>query len=340
MVPVVRTLQQVWPQTALTWVIGRAEAALLGDLPGVEFIIVDKRDGWRGRRALAKLLSGRRFDVLLQMQAALRASLLSRAIDAELRLGFDRARARDFQWLFTNASIAPRRRQHVLDGLFGFIEALGVEERELRWDIPIPEADRAQVAEWLPADAPIVAINPCSSARRLNFRNWPADRYAAVGDWAMQRGMQVVLTGGPADAERDYAQQIAGRMRQPPIDLVGRTSLKQLLAVLDRARVLIAPDTGPAHMATAVGTPVVGLYATSNPDRTGPYLSRQWVVDRYPQAIRQAFGKSVAEVGWGRRVRDPQAMALITVEDVVDRLAAVLGLTGSPGSTISRGNSE
>lgn len=327
-VPVVRTLQRHWPQTDLTWIIGRAEAALLADIPGVEFVVVDKREGWRARRSLARALGGRRFDVLLQMQAALRASWLATAVDAELRLGFDRARARDFQWLFTDAAIAPRPGQHVLDGLFGFLEALGIHGRELRWDIPIPQTARQRVAEWLPAHRPVLVMNPCSSARRLNYRNWPATRYAAVANWAAERfGMRVVLTGGRSGQERAYAEAIAGEMREPPVDLVGRTSLKELLAVLERAAALIAPDTGPVHMATAVGTPVVGLYATSNPARTGPYLSRQWVVDRYPDAARTAFDKPVEAIGWGRRVRDPKAMELITVADVAERLTALMTST-------------
>ncbi len=324
-VPLVRTLQRAWPQTKLTWIIGRVEAALVGDLPGVEFIIFDKKAGRAAFHAVREELGGRRFDVLLHMQAALRASLLSRVIDADVRLGFDRERAKDMQTLFTNCRITPQKEPHVLDGFFAFAEALGIEGRDYRWDIPIPEAAAARAAEWLPDERKHLVISPCSSVRRLNFRNWRPERYAAVADYAAERyGLHTVITGGPTDLEREYSRFIREKMQHPATDLVGVTSLKELLAVLGRATAAIAPDSGPAHMATAVGTPVIGLYATNNPGRTGPYFSRQWTVDKYPEAVREAFGKEASELAWGRRVRGESAMDLIEVEDVVERLDALM----------------
>ena len=108
------------------------------------------------------------------------------------------------------------------------------------------------------------------------------------------------------------------------MNLIGRTTLKQLLAILDRADLLICPDSGPAHMATAVGTPVIGLYATSNRHRTGPYFSQDLVVDRYPEAVQREFGVPVSQLRWGQRVRDPDAMDLIRVEDVIAKVDQVL----------------
>src|SRR5262245_66046027 len=99
--PVVRTLQRVWPNTRFTWVIGRLEAKLLGHIPDIEFIVVDKRSHWSAMRTLRRALRGRQFDVLMHMQLALRASLLSMSIPARIKLGFDRERARELQWLFT-----------------------------------------------------------------------------------------------------------------------------------------------------------------------------------------------------------------------------------------------
>lgn len=323
-VPLVRTLQAAWPTTQLSWVIGRTEASLLKGLSGVEHIVFDKRAGWKGYGQLRRQLSGRSFDVLLHLQAALRASLVSRCIPADWRLGYDRARAKDFQWLFTNARIGGEHRVHVMDSMFAFLETLGIRERVLRWDIPVPD-EALDFAETAVPTGPVLVISPCSSERRNNFRNWPAERYATVADEAMSRhGFQVVLTGGSTEQELWYGSEITRLMVNPPVNLIGRTNLKQLLAVLQRADALICPDSGPAHMATTVGTPVIGLYASSNPLRTGPYLSQQWVVNRYPEAVRAAFAKPVEALSWGQRVRMPDVMELITVDDVLERLDALV----------------
>ena len=318
---VVRSIQTFWPQTNITWIIGALEASLLGDIPGIEFIIFDKKKGWAAFAALRRALHGQRFDALLHMQVALRASLASLLITSPVRIGFDRARAKDLQWLFTNQRIAAQPREHALDALFGFAQALGVREKILRWDIPLPDAARAFAQQHLPGEQATLVISPCSSMRIRNWRNWSAQRYAQVADHAVERhGMRVLLTGGPTALEREVGAQIVRTAGHAPHNLIGQTNLKQLLALLQRGTVLISPDSGPAHMATCVGTPVIGLYATSNPQRTGPYLSQRWVVNKYPQALRADGGKNVEEVSWGRRVRSPDAMDLITVAEVTAKL--------------------
>jgi len=318
MLPIVRTIQQVWPQTKLTWIIGRSEHGLVRDIPDIEFVVLDKARGLRAYAELRARLRARKFDALLHMQMSLRASLASLCVSSSVRLGFDRPRAQDFQWLFTNHRIAARKREHVQDSFFGFIEALGVQQRVLRWDIPVPTGAQAFAEKMLGAGAPILVISPCSS---MSYRNWHAAGYAAVADYAAQKhGLRVALTGGPSAIERDYAQAITAQARCQPIDLIGRTDLKQLLAILARATAVVAPDSGPAHMATAVGTPVIGLYACTNPERARPYLSADYVVNRYPEAIRAKFGRTVDDVPWGTRARDATAMARITVADVTATL--------------------
>lgn len=321
--PVVRTLQAHWPQTRLTWIIGKTEHALVGDIPGIDFIIFDKKRGWRAYPDVRRQLRGRRFDVLLHMQMALRASLISLLVDAPIKLGFDRARAKDGQWLFTNAQIAPRQREHVLDSLFGFSVALGVPERLLRWDIPIPAEARRYAEEMLPGDQPTLIISPCSSAA---YRNWTVEGYAAVADYAIeQHGMRVVLSGGLSTLEREYGAAIERHMRHTPLNLIGNTSLKQLLALLEHSTALLSPDAGPAHLATAVGTPVIGLYACTNPDRARPYLSETLAVNKYPEAVRVQYGKLPGDLPWGTRVRNNDVMELITPQDVVGKLEQVIG---------------
>jgi heptosyltransferase I len=317
-VPIIRTLQTHWPQTRLTWIVGKREAELVSDLPGVEFIIFDKRGGLSAHRELWQRLRARRFDVLLHMQVSLRANVVSRAVRAPIRLGFDRVRSKDLHGLFINARIPAAHGQHVLDGFFAFLETVGLNERELRWDLPVPSHARLTAERHIPPTQHALVISPCSSDPP---RDWHVERYAEVADHAAKRwGMRIVLCGGPTSREREYGRAIVRLMRESAVNLIGQTSVKELLAVLARARVLLTPDSGPAHLATSVGTPVIGLYAASNSGRTGPYLSRQWCVDKYDAAARRYHGRSACELAWGTKLEYGGVMGLIAADEVIERL--------------------
>jgi heptosyltransferase I len=320
---VIRNLQDNWPDARITWVIGRTEATLMGDIRDVEFITFDKNKGLGAYRDVAGALSGRRFDVALCMHASMRANLLCRMLPTDVRLGFDKPRARDFQWLFTNQRIGAARQEHALEAMMGFARHIGAQPTELRWDLPIGDAERAFAQQY--AGERTVVISPCSSQRSRNYRNWPVERFVTAARYLADRvGANVVLTGGNSPLEKEYAHAIAGQAGAT--NLVGQTSLKQLFALIAAADVVICPDSGPAHMATAAGTAVIGLYATSNPDRTGPYLSRNLCVNRYPDAVERYLGKRVADLRWGQRVRHPEAMALITTEDVIGKIDDFFGI--------------
>jgi heptosyltransferase I len=316
---VIRRLQDNWPEARVTWIIGKTESALMSDIPDLDFIVFDKSRGRAAYREVNDALAGRRFDVALCMHASMRANLIVRSLPADIRLGFDRARARDFQWLFTNARIPAAQGEHAMEAMMAFATAIGAEETDLRWGIPLPDTDLAFARQYADGAHPLVVISPCSSQRARNFRNWGIQNYAAVIDHLEARyGARVVLTGGRSDLERHYGQDLA--KNSEAVDLTGETSLKQLAALIAAADLVVCPDSGPAHMATALGTTVIGLYATSNPDRTGPYLSRKYTINRYPDAISRYLGKNVAEVRWGRRVRHPEAMDLVKVGDVIEKV--------------------
>ena len=322
-VPVLRTLQQAWPETRFTWIIGKLEARLMSLLEGVEFITVDKKAGSAAIRNLRAQLHGSRFDVLLHMQLSFKASLVSRHVPADLKLGFDRPRARELQWLFTNARIAPRAREHVLDSFFGFAEALGVSGRKLVWNVPLPAPAMAYANELIPDSQPTLVISPCSSHV---LRNWKPDRYAAVADYAVEKhGMRVILAGGPSALERDIGAAVERAAHAKLINQIGRDTLPQLLALLGRARALISPDSGPVHMATMVGTPVIGLYAATNPERSGPYFSRRWCVNAYAEASRKFRHREPEQLKWTEKIEEPGVMDLITVPQVAAKLDELLG---------------
>ena len=329
MTPVVRTLQREWPETAVTWIVGKAEHALVGDIPGVDFRIFDKTAGLRGYRELWGQLRGERFDVLLHNQFAMRANIASLGIKAGLRLGYDKARSRDLHGLFINARIPPHPGQHVIDIYFSFIETLGIKQRHMVWDIPVPLEAEAKARQWIPDDRPTLIISPCSSH---HIRSWSAEQAAVVAEHAVHHhGLHVLVTGSPAEHEKTLCAEIAGKASVPTTNLAGQTSIKETLALLGRATAVISPDSGPAHMANAMGTPVIGLYACTNPDRARPYFSGQWCVDRYDEAARMIHGKPAGELRWGTKIERPGVMDLITTADVIDRLDALMARGVRPG---------
>ena len=321
---VIRSIQDTWPETRISWIIGKTEASLMSDIPAIEFIIFDKAKGRQAYSSVRQQLAGRKFDVALCMHASLRANLLYPMISTRQRLGFDLRRAVDYQWLFTNRRIAAGNNEHAMEAMLGFATHIGVPRRELRWDIPLAAAHVDYARQFQSGDQPILLISPCSSPRSRNFRNWSAENYAAAANHARSRfNCRVILTGGNSELEQEYGQTIARLCDKSLVNLIGQTSLKQLYALISVSGAVLCPDSGPAHMATAAGTPVIGLYATSNPDRTGPYLSRDLCVNAYPDAVQTYLGKSVDELRWGQRVRDPRAMSLIRLAKVTERLDQV-----------------
>lgn len=340
-VAAVQALQRHFPGVPVTWIIGKVEAMLLDGLPGVELVVFDKKLGRKAYSDLANKLGGREFDVLLHMQVAFRANVASLFINAKRKIGFNWTLAKELHALFMRERIAPQQQPHVLDGFAGFVRHLGVPFLQHPSDVPVwqmPFSDehrawaKAQLLKQLPQQVtdqhtPLrghVVISPAASKAE---RNWLPERYAALADHAYQQGFAVYICGGPTPLERDLAAAIEQHASAPLQNLVGKTNLKQLLALLEQASMVVAPDTGPAHMAVTVGTPVIGLYGHSNPARTGPYLSRDYVVEVYHDELKRQTGKTAAELPWGTRVKGAHIMALISTERVIamfDRVVADL----------------
>ena len=322
-VPLVRTLQQAFPEARITWVTTAPMLQLLEGLDGVEFVLAQKASHPLAYLAFYRRMRPRTFDVLLGAQASFRAHFLYPSIRAGRKIGFAKSEARDAHYFFVNEHVRGRR-EHLLDSFLAFGEALGATKRIIEWRLPIGPTDHA-FAEKRLGSGQWIAVNPMASKPE---RTWLPERYAAVADACIRRwDMNVVLTGGPSPKEREFGRNVLHRMAKPErvLDLVGQTTPRQLAALLARTKALVAPDTGPVHIATAMGTPVVGLYAVARPELTGPYLSQHLVANRFPEAVRTILGKEPGEVSWKTRVKSPKAMALITVEDVLKKLADVLG---------------
>ncbi len=316
--PVIRSIQAQWPTTKITWIIGKIEFDLLKGIQDIDFIVFDKKNGFKEYLKIRSQLKNTNFDVLLHMQMSLRASLISLLIKSKIKIGFDRERAKDGQWIFTNKKIKHVPQQHVMDSLFEFSKLLGIDNTKPIWNIPINESDNKSANSLLNNISNYFIISPCSSK---DYRNWHSQGYAFIADYIKEKyDVDVVLTGGNSEIENKYADEILSACKTTPLNLIGKTNLKQLLSIIEKARCMISPDSGPAHMSTAMGTPVIGLYATTNPERARPYLSDSWVINRYPDAIKKKYHKDVKDMPWGNRVRDKWAMEMITVEDVTSTI--------------------
>ncbi|MDQ7730442.1 glycosyltransferase family 9 protein [Halomonas sp. SpR8] len=317
-IPVIKSLQAQVPDIEITWVIGKLEAKLIGDLPGVEFIIFDKKAGLEGYRALRRVMQGRHFDALLHMQVSLRANIAAALIPATTKIGYDKARSKDLHSFFINRRIPAKPEQHVRDCLASFLEPLGLMPAPPRWQIPLKDADYSLANQYLVEDRINLVISPCASHV---LRNWSSSRYAELADYAVATyGANVILVGSPAAFEKKVCGEIEALMHEKVANICGQDTLKQLTALLEKADLLVSPDTGPAHIANAMGTDVLGLYAASNPNRSGPYGSLSWCVNRYPEALHKFTSKTVAQARWGAKAEFEGAMEMISVDDVTATL--------------------
>lgn len=285
--PIACALRRARPDLRITWVVEPMPAAILEGHPAIDRVVVfRKKDGLRGVRALRRDLRGDRPDLTLNFNIYFKSlfpTLLSRS---PRRLGFDRGRARDGVWLASTERLEARPRAHTQDMFLEFAAKLGVEAEPLEWRIEPTAAEReAQHAFFAGLDRPAAALVPASANWK---KDWVTERWAGLADRVYdEHGLQPVIVGGPSDRERDIANAIRERARAPVIDALG-DGVRRLVWLLGGSRVVVAPDTGPVHIARALGVPVVGLYGHTNPWRVGPYRAYEdlWI-DAYTEPDEQ-----------------------------------------------------
>ncbi|KTD19672.1 heptosyl transferase, glycosyltransferase family 9 protein [Legionella londiniensis] len=320
LIPLIRTLQAAFPAAKLTWIISQPAYSMIEGLDGVEFIVIDKPRGIGDYWRFAQKMRGRKFDVLLATQASFRANLLYPLIRARRKIGYDPLRAKDGHGWFVSERITPGQ-DHTLESFLKFAEALGVMQKKISWDIPIPDADVHWARAQLPDQKrPLVLVNPAASKAE---RSWPVERYIEVIQYLQKRWQaQVILTGGPGSLDQKFASAILEAVSAT--NLIGKTKPKQLLALIRHADLLLCPDTGPSHMAAAVGTSVIALHAVTSSRVSGPYTSLDLAVDYYPQAVQAILKTTEAKNAWGTHAHGLDTMELIPVFAVIEKLEQVL----------------
>ncbi len=310
--PVVNAIKRADPQSHITWILQPGPASLIDGNPAVDEIVrFDRSRGWRAFTDVRNLFRGREFDVVLAMQDYLKAGILTAIAPAPIKLGYDRARARDANWLFTNERIPAHDPQHIQDEYLEFVSALGIEPQPVRWDIGPWNAER----EWQRAfvkqfDRPIVSLVIGTSRPQ---KDWYAERWGELADALSGRyGLQPVLVGGRSAREEATEMVILERTRHKPFSALN-SGLRRLVSILDASELVISLDTGPLHIAVALEKPVISLLGFSNPLRTGPYRASQ-------ELIVNAYGEmwNGARLATDRRM---DRMQTIGVADVLEKVA-------------------
>lgn len=312
--PVANALKRAAPNISLTWVIQAPAYQLVYNHPAIdEFILLRRSRGVLRVRDFASCilaLRRRRFDLIIALQVSIKAGILTAAARSPVKLGFDRARARELNWLTTTHRIPPHAIQHVQDQYFEFLAYLHVDPNPLEWGIVITEEEReAQRQFFERLDRPVCAV---VVATRHREKDWPTARYARLLEIIESDfGYQPVLIGGPSSVEAAAANAIMRLTRASPLNELG-DDLRRVAYLIDGSDVVVSPDTGPLHIARALEVPVIGLYGNTNPKRTGPYRKYgDLIVDGYTQYPGEDYPVS--------RKRRPDGMHWITVEAVAER---------------------
>jgi heptosyltransferase I len=309
--PVINAIKRAHPRTHITWVLQPGPATLAHGHPMVdEIILFDRSRGWRAFLEVRDALAGRAFDLVINLQVYFKAGIVTAFTRAPVKLGFDRDRARDFNWLFTSRKIPPHANQHVQDQYFEFLTALGIAPEPVEWNLG-PWADERpwQRDFFAPLTRPTVAMVVATSKPE---KDWLPERWGELSDALYHDfGLEPLIVGGRSDRELNAERIILDRARHSPRSALG-SGLRKLVAILDGSALVIAPDTGPLHMSVALERPVVSLMGYTNPKRTGPYR-------RYHDLIVDAYGDPGEDYPISMENR-PGRMARIGVRDVLERV--------------------
>jgi lipopolysaccharide heptosyltransferase II len=271
--PLVSRLRRGFARAHITWAVEPTAAPLLERHPAIDERLIFRRN--LGARAFLGFLAEvrrRRFDLTLDLQRHLKSGVVSRVSGAPVRLGFHRSNAKEANWLFNTASIRPQEHwSSKLRQYLAFADRLGLPGGPIEFGFSLDPEETSRVEELVGAiPRPFVAAFVGST---WESRWWFPDRTAdVVRSLARRFGLGAVLLGA-SEREREFAAEVERRAPQEAWNLAGRTSLRDLIGILGRARAAFGPDCGPMHLAAAVGTPVVSLWGATSPVRSAPYGS-------------------------------------------------------------------
>ena len=291
--PALTALRRAYPAAQITWLIEEPAAPLVSGHPALNRVLTWPRrrfsqalfsrhwtDAVRILHSFLKELRSTHYDLVIDFQALFKSGIWVLLAQSRRKVGFGRGmdHSEGSQLFLTEHVPAVSMEVHALERGLMLLESIGIPRGPVVYDLAVDSDSRAKVDELLGADAAgfrerLVVMHPMT---RWPTKCWAPDRFAAVADALTQRGCQVVFTGSLQD--RKELDTIFQKLRHPALRLDGKLDLKGLVALLQQARVAVTTDTGPMHMAAAVGTPVIAVFGPTAPNRTGPYGDRHRVI--------------------------------------------------------------
>lgn len=278
--PFLRALRRHLPDHHLAWLAEEETAGLLEGHPDLDEVLVSGRRRWarqpfwagtaREVWRFARRLRAGRYDLVIDLQGLLKSAALTLLSGAPVRVGLSTGREGS-RWALTHV-VPATLEVHAVERYLAVAEALGVPPGPREFVLPAGQTEEAWVDEGLAGwGRPLVVLH---AAARWSSKRWEPERFARVADaLATGLGATILLTGGASDGP--LARAIASRMRAVPVDLTGRTDLRHLVALLRRADLMVTVDSGPMHIAAALGTPLIALFGPTDPRQTGPYVPRE-----------------------------------------------------------------
>jgi lipopolysaccharide heptosyltransferase I len=269
--PALARIRKLWPDAKISWLVTPSNASLVEHHPMIDEVILFNRNRWghvwRSPTAMANLirffqnLRRRRFDIVIDFQGLLRSAWIALVSGAPRRVGFSNAREGAVHF-YTELVDCSWELDHAVERYLKIASALGCPRGPVEFPLAISDSDREFVAALVPPGIPFAAILPGTN---WPTKRWPVEKFAALVQPLRDRfGLETVVLGGPADA--DLTRRVPARF-----DLTGKLNLRQIAALLERASLVVANDTGPMHLAAALGRPLVTPYGPTSPLRTGPF---------------------------------------------------------------------
>ena len=307
--PIIATIKNAYPDADITWIIGKTEYQLVKNIDYINFLVVDKNKAIDSLVTMNKLCGRQIFDVVLHMQKSLRSKFIGKLLRGRINI---------------NYSDIEKENVHVLDHFFSFLEKININKRVIKWDTKkLLNKSSSNIEKRLEDISKFISINPFTSERINNYREWNYSNYVYITEYLKNKySIHTIFIGKTSNKNKESFEKLFSN--NDSLNFINSTSLIETLYILKKSLFYIGPDSGTLHMANMFNIPIIGLYATSNPDRTGPYKNQKFNVNKYNQALLKFNDKKIIDANWGERVRDANAMRLITKAEVIEKIDEIM----------------